>query len=81
MEPGLEIRKGEKLSCSNCHCLLPGVWGGSKERRVELGRFPDSAVVCSFEEALLLPLLIGCGNGEASHKAGRWEADQLEQKK
>lgn len=42
-------------------------WGGRKER-VELGKFPDSAVVRSFTEALLLPLLIGCGNGEASRR-------------
>lgn len=31
-----------------------------------MGTFPDSAVARSFKEALLLPLLIGCGNGEVS---------------
>lgn len=30
--------------------------------------FPDSAAVRSFAEAPLLPLVIGCGNGEASHR-------------
>lgn len=66
MQPGLETRKGERLSLAGCHRLTAGAWGGSGERGGELGMFPDSAAVRSLAEAL--PLLIGCGNGEASRR-------------